>query len=169
MTEATTRQTGAPTRGPTLAGTPTRPSTSTIGPSRRPAVRIRPSPPATCASCSPTTRRGRMAYARTTSERAALVALNVSGSSRTLTIPVRRLPPERGPTMRLGYAVGAPSTRAVRVSGGTITLTLPASARPTCIRTGSTWPARGPAPGRSRGGGQRPRAHLVGGGRCGRL
>jgi len=68
---------------------------------------------------------GTIAYGRNTSSRAALVALNVSGSSRTLTIPVAGYLPD-GIVLTVGYGVGMPSGQTVTVSGGAVTLTLPA-------------------------------------------
>lgn len=71
---------------------------------------------------------GTIAYARSTPTRGALVALNVSNSQRTLTIPVAGTLPD-GTTLTVRYAVGsgAPATgQQVRVAGGTVTLPLPA-------------------------------------------
>ncbi len=68
---------------------------------------------------------GTIAYGRNTSSRAALVALNVSGSPRTLTIPVAGYLPD-GTVLTVGYGVGMPSGQTVTVSGGSVALTVPA-------------------------------------------
>jgi glycosidase len=68
---------------------------------------------------------GTVAYGRRTGNRAAIVALNRSGASQTLHIPVAGYL-ANGTTLARRLGVGTPSTGSVAVSGGTIDVTLPA-------------------------------------------
>ena len=66
-----------------------------------------------------------VAYGRRTGSAAAIVALNRSGSSRTLSIPVDGYLPDGTPLARR-FAVGTSASGSVTVVGGSVELTLPA-------------------------------------------
>jgi hypothetical protein len=68
---------------------------------------------------------GTVAYGLATGERAALVAINRDDAARTLTIPVDGWLPD-GLTLTRRYGVGTASSGSVAVTGGAISLTLPA-------------------------------------------
>lgn len=68
---------------------------------------------------------GTVAYGRETTSRAAVVALNTSGSAHTLTIPVAGYVPD-GYVFTVRYGVGTSAGAAVAVAGGVLTLALPA-------------------------------------------
>jgi glycosidase len=66
-----------------------------------------------------------VAYGRKTTSQAAIVAMNRSSSTRTLTIPVAGYIPD-GIALARRYGVGTAASGSVTVTGGTVVLTLPA-------------------------------------------
>jgi glycosidase len=88
---------------------------------------------------------GTVAYGRATDAQAAVVAINASDAERTLTIPVDGYLPD-GVTLTASVAANAPASGSATVSGGLLSVTLPALSA-VVLASGAVDLAPPPAPG----------------------